>query len=319
MNNLPAILEPIEAYYYDNYTLKLNMYQGYTPSGEINMDVMNWGKVIFTVPGSFSSNQITIELTKEQVQSLPPVAECKVKDDDKILFQVQIKPTKTGQPDNGQSYNVTLSGDTYVAVEVLGMALVEEQVAIATAKATEAAQGAGAAATSAATALEKATEAIQSANVAQTAADKADLASKQSVSGFREYGAYNAQTNTPTLTDDADALKEGEKVARLVVTVGGILSFSGDNFTAGTAVQNYDELRGNEAGQWVLVPGPFKPSDDITVQNYADAVPYFTGDAKRRIYVNTDFAYNEGFMSFYDYTPGKGEAFLGLDFNYKDL
>lgn len=257
-------------------------------------------------------------LTAEQIDALPLIAELRVRFDDKYPFKAQLKPTTEGSDDGVVGYNVTLSGDSYTVVEIMGMDLVTEQVAIATDKAAEAVQGAEAATISAATAEEKANEATQNATAALQAAETAELWGKQAINGYYDYGPYNAQTNTPTLTADADDLKQGALLARLTVTVGGVLNFAGANFTPGTAVQNYDELRGNEAGQWYLVPGPFKPSDDITVQNYADAVPYFSGDVKRRIWVLTDNAYYEGGLSFYDYTPGIGEALLGWIFNYKD-
>ena len=57
---------------------------------------------------------------------------------------------------------------------------------------------------------------------------------------------------------------------------------------------------------------------NVTVATYAAAVPYFTGDLARRIYVLADEAYNDGVKSFYDYKPGFGIAFMGIDFNYTD-
>lgn len=69
----------------------------------------------------------------------------------------------------------------------------------------------------------------------------------------------------------------------------------------------------------------------ITVDTYADAVPYFTGNLFRRIDVISDSDYNldedpesptfgQGMPSFYTYNPllptGKKVAFLGLDFDY---
>ncbi|MCF0059966.1 hypothetical protein MUK70_12005 [Dyadobacter chenwenxiniae] len=156
-------------------------------------------------------------------------------------------------------------------------------------------------------------------DLVKTQVDLAKYYSLQASQLYFDQGPYNAATNTPTLTADATIGQQGEKMSRYKVTVGGVLNFAGENFTAGTSVANYDELIQFYNGKWYLVPGPFTPSDDITVQNYADAVPYFTGDAKRRVYVTTDFAYNEGNESFYDWIPGRGEYFLGLDPDYKDV
>ncbi len=55
----------------------------------------------------------------------------------------------------------------------------------------------------------------------------------------------------------------------------------------------------------------------IDVATYAAAVPYFSGSRAREIYVAADEAYYEGEDSWYRYVPGKGEALLGMDFNYK--
>lgn len=56
----------------------------------------------------------------------------------------------------------------------------------------------------------------------------------------------------------------------------------------------------------------------ISVASYAAAVPYFTGSRPRKVFVANDEAYYDNAASHYDYFPGKGEALLGVDYNYKD-
>lgn len=58
--------------------------------------------------------------------------------------------------------------------------------------------------------------------------------------------------------------------------------------------------------------------EEVYVQTYEDAVPYFSGSRPRIVFVAADHAYNDGDKSHYTYFQGAGEAFLGVDFNYKD-
>lgn len=59
-------------------------------------------------------------------------------------------------------------------------------------------------------------------------------------------------------------------------------------------------------------------SSSVTVDTYEEAVPYFAGTKQRRVYVKSDEAYNDGDPSHYDYNPGVGTAFMGIDYNYKE-
>lgn len=155
-------------------------------------------------------------LSAEQIDALPLIAELRVRFDDKYPFKAQLKPTTEGSDDGVVGYNVSLSGDSYTVVEIMGMDLVTEQVAIATDKAAEASENA-------VLATQKASEATSGAATATIKATEAGQASEQAIS---------AQQAAEAARDEAVSVLSGE--SDIVVNLSGGKSFG--KYTNGQTV-----------------------------------------------------------------------------------
>lgn len=197
MNNLPPELPPIEAYYYDEYTIKID-YEGFSPSGDITMQVSNFGKVIATYPGSFDAGRISIPLTIQQVQSMPPIAEYRITDGTSTIFTGLFKPVKEGRPDSGESFTVTVEGDTVVVVQVYALQLVTEQAEIATEKAEQTA----------------ADRVATGEDRTAVASDKATVASDKVIVAADKAATLAAKTAAEEARDVANDAQAGAEAAR---------------------------------------------------------------------------------------------------------
>lgn len=78
-------------------------------------------------------------------------------------------------------------------------------------------------------------------------------------------GAYNASTNTPTLTATPDpTFNDG---AYYDVTVSGAVGFAGSNFTSGTILNVLDKLK-KKGAQWYRIPFDFDSFYNVFSQRY---------------------------------------------------
>lgn len=201
MNNSPKSLGAISAYRASTYTIRLNMYEGFTLSTDPVLEIYNGSRKIQDVEGTYNAGtrQVEIILLPELIAKLPPIAESLIKLDDNRPLSVSIKPTWEAADDDIVAYNVTMSGDTYLVVEILGMEAVTGQVAIATSAAEQAALDRGQTGQDR-TAVASDKEAV--------AADKSTVAADKAIVATDKADTMAAKQITESARDETIQLKE---------------------------------------------------------------------------------------------------------------
>jgi hypothetical protein len=179
------------------------MYDGFVEPSVIVFEVFYSRVKQYDVTGVYDSglNRITATFTADQIKAMPLIADFKVRFDSVYPLVGTIKPSSTGSQSDVVGYTINISGDSYTVVEILGMGLVNEQVAIASEKAAEAA------ADRIQTGLDRISvandKAAVSADKAIVAADKATtVAAKAAAEEARDI-ANDAKTGAETARDVA--------------------------------------------------------------------------------------------------------------------
>ena len=205
MSNLPKLLPPIKAYEGAPLQIRLDMYVGFVNPGVTAEIYFNKVKK-YEVPGVYNSglNRVTIDFTADQIREMPLIADCRIRfGSNQYPLRAQIKPTSEGSSDGVVGYTISLSGDSYTVVEILGLDLVAEQVDIATEKATEASASAASSAEWAQSAGDFSATAATSATTATT---QAGIATTQATNaGNSAAAASSAKTAAETARDQAQA------------------------------------------------------------------------------------------------------------------